>query len=67
MLRCFPGHIELEVNDNGKGFETGKTRLGGMGLSNMRSRAEELGGTLMIEAEPEKGTTVRFIGEPDGL
>jgi signal transduction histidine kinase len=50
----------LEVADNGCGFDLEAVRnLGGMGLSNMRERAEGLGGTFTILSEPGRGTTVR--------
>ena len=62
-LRCSPQRLELEVSDNGKGFDVAKTGIGGMGLENMRERASLLGGTLTIESQPSKGTTVRFGAE----
>ena len=31
---------------------------GGMGLTSMRERADEVGGTLVISSEPGKGTSV---------
>lgn len=55
------GGIVLEVRDDGAGFDT--TRPVGqehMGLRNMRSRAEELGGSMDIESSPGKGTRLRF-------
>ncbi|CAG1015689.1 Sensor histidine kinase LnrJ [Anaerolineales bacterium] len=62
-LCCSPQRLELEVSDNGKGFDITKARIGGMGLDNMHERASLLGGTLTIESQPEKGTTVRFGAE----
>jgi two-component system, NarL family, sensor kinase len=50
------GALELEVSDDGVGMTEG--RRTGVGLSSMRERAEELGGTLAIEPEPEGGTRV---------
>jgi PAS domain S-box-containing protein len=53
-------HLLLEVADNGRGFDLDAVQaLGGMGLGNMRQRAEQLGGTLAILSEPGRGTTVR--------
>lgn len=63
VIRCSPKHIELEVTDNGKGFDTEKAHFGGLGLENMRARAELLGGSLTIESKPGKGTSVRFRAE----
>jgi PAS domain S-box-containing protein len=58
---CADEHtISLDVIDNGGGFDpTGVLKSGGMGLSNMRERAEELGGTFTIESFDHRGTTVR--------
>ena len=63
VLRCYPDQVELEVRDNGKGFDSCKTHIGGMGLGNMRARAEELGGTLTIESKPGEGTKIRFLAD----
>jgi len=50
--------IEIEVEDNGKGMNDEKNIGGpGVGLSGMRERARQLGGTLEIKSNGE-GTTV---------
>ncbi len=46
----------LEIGDDGRGI-SGKARAG-VGLSSMRERAEELGGTCAVETQPEQGTRV---------
>jgi signal transduction histidine kinase len=52
--------LVLEVADDGRGFDPQDVQSeGGMGLGNMRQRAEELGGTLAIASVPGRGTTVR--------
>jgi len=48
--------LELEVRDDGVGMPEG--RRAGVGLSSMRERAEELGGTRIVEPGPEGGTRV---------
>ncbi|WNO76824.1 sensor histidine kinase [Streptomyces sp. AM8-1-1] len=48
--------LELSVSDNGKGLPTQRRR--GVGLTSMRERAEELGGQLLLETNPERGLTV---------
>jgi PAS domain S-box-containing protein len=54
--------ITLSINDHGIGFSTVEAQsAGGMGLSNMRERAEELGGTLSIVSSPQEGTQVCVI------
>lgn len=56
-LRSKDRWIELEVTDDGQGFDTGSgDARGGMGLANMHERAEELGGTLSIHTVPGEGT-----------
>lgn len=53
--------ITVVVEDDGKGFDIQNRRQReGFGLSGMRERAEETGGTLTIESEPGTGTRVRF-------
>ncbi len=53
-------HLIMEVADNGCGFDPDAVvDLGGMGLSNMRERAESLGGTFSILSGLGRGTTVR--------
>jgi signal transduction histidine kinase len=52
--------VELEVVDDGTGFDTDAVGdKGGMGLVSMGERAEKLGGTLQITSVPGKGTRVR--------
>ena len=50
------GSLELEVADDGVGVA--EDRRAGVGMSSMRERAEELGGTLTVETLPEGGTRV---------
>ena len=51
--------VNLEVADNGLGFDVPAARsAAGMGLANMRERAEGLGGTLDIHSTPGRGTRV---------
>ena len=48
--------LELEVADDGTGIP--EDHSAGVGLSSMRERAEELGGTLTVGALPEGGTRI---------
>ena len=50
------GMLQLEVSDNGTGIP--EDRSAGVGMSSMRERAEELGGTLTVGALPEGGARV---------
>ncbi|HZF63914.1 MAG TPA: PAS domain S-box protein [Chitinophagaceae bacterium] len=46
--------LDLEISDNGKGFDT-KTTIKGLGLKNIRNRAEFHRGTTYIAAAPGEG------------
>lgn len=53
--------IIVEVIDNGSGFDIHTIEdQAGLGLKNMRARAERLGGDLALETSLGKGTSVRF-------
>jgi len=51
-------HVKLEVVDNGVGVELAAVGAGGMGLKNLRTRAEKLNGTFEVRAEAGGGTRV---------
>jgi len=48
--------VALEISDDGVGIP--KERSAGVGLSSMRERASELGGSCVIESVPKGGTRV---------
>ncbi len=49
----------LEVTDDGRGFDPEKMQLTiGHGLSNMYTRARNVGGDVDITSEPDSGTTI---------
>lgn len=50
-------HVVLIVEDDGVGFNVSKVKSG-MGLKNIRSRAERLGGVIELDSIEGKGTTV---------
>ena len=50
--------LQIEVSDDGVGMAPDATM--GVGLRSMRERAEELGGTCMVEPAPGGGTCVRL-------
>ena len=54
--------IKIFIVDDGIGFDLHKPHKssGGNGLHNMKQRAEELHGNLIIETEAGKGTTIQF-------
>lgn len=54
------GRIELQVRDNGAGFDsTGDAPDGHVGLQGMKERAELVGGELNVVSDDE-GTRIRF-------
>jgi PAS domain S-box-containing protein len=56
-FRLLPGRLLLEVADDGVGFDTAR-RMGGSGLTNIRSRAESLLGSAILRSAPGKGCTL---------
>ena len=57
IVRESGSHIEIEISDDGVGFEPNLVREG-FGLVGMRERAALLGGTLRIESTRGSGTRV---------
>jgi signal transduction histidine kinase len=55
--------IQLEISDNGKGFNTGLIKPSSFGLIGMRERVLMLGGEMAITSKPGSGTTVK-VGIP---
>ncbi|MBI5301594.1 MAG: sensor histidine kinase [Chloroflexi bacterium] len=60
-LTYLPDAVELQIADNGVGWQTKPSPAPGQGqgLTNMRERAELIGAQLAIQAEPNQGTIVR--------
>jgi PAS domain S-box-containing protein len=64
-LKCENGKVVLEISDSGKGIDAAQLRNGrigvrglGVGITGMRERVRQLGGTLEIEAA-NPGTLIR--------
>jgi PAS domain S-box-containing protein len=67
QIRASGQRVELEVTDNGIGFEPEAVAdKGGMGLVGIRERAERLGGLLTILSAPGEGTQVKISIEANG-
>lgn len=49
---------QLEIADNGLGFDTGGTFPGHLGLKSMRERTKRLYGTLEMTSAPNEGTRI---------
>jgi len=65
-LHCDDHQVILEIRDEGKGFSISGNLVdysshGHYGLVGMKERAEAIGGSLEIDTEPEKGTTIRVV------
>ena len=59
-VRSEGDHAELEIADNGTGFELdAMIDQGGMGLVSMRERVEKMGGSFAVLSAPAEGTRVR--------
>lgn len=61
------GRLQLEVRDDGTGFEVGASKPGHFGLDTMQERAAAQGGALRLRSLPGAGTTVSVslpCGEP---
>lgn len=52
--------LNIMIEDNGKGFNPKQVtkKHKGMGISSIDKRVEHLNGTMTIESEPKKGTTI---------
>jgi PAS domain S-box-containing protein len=62
-LRCSSEQLELEIVDDGIGFDPDGPRAGGLGLQTMRDRASLIGGGLTIISTPQMGSCIRFNAE----
>ena len=51
--------LDIEVRDDGVGFDPTQIGAGHYGLIGLRERARLIGGTLNIESAPGQGTTLK--------
>jgi signal transduction histidine kinase len=71
-LRRDGGFVELEIRDDGRGFDPSAVwpfvlRGASLGLLAMRERARLVGGTFTIDSQPTAGTTVTARVPLDGV
>jgi signal transduction histidine kinase len=59
-LTASANSVELAVRDDGTGFNQSASRTRGMGLQNMGARVAEIGGAILVQSAPGKGTIVAF-------
>jgi len=60
------GILEIEVSDDGPGFDISKIRENSLGLASLRERVESIGGRFQISADPS-GTSVSMLLELGGM
>ena len=62
QLICHPGELTLVVEDNGVGFDPAAPGAdAGIGLHNMAGRIAYLGGELIVDSYPGRGTTLTAV------
>ena len=60
-MHSHPRHVEVQVRDNGKGFDTEAVRPSSHGLSGMRHRVQAAGGRLVISSQVGRGSLVSAV------
>lgn len=59
-LELEKGRLRLAVRDDGRGFDP-RAQAAGQGIANLRRRAHELGGELVIESRAGGGTRIELV------
>jgi signal transduction histidine kinase len=60
-VRDYENHVEVEIRDNGKGFDVAKVRPSTHGLAGMRHRVEAAGGRLTVASTPGSGSRISAV------
>ena len=60
-LHGYDHHIEVRVDDNGRGFDVDTRQNASHGLPGMRHRIEALNGTLKVSSAPGQGAHVHAV------
>jgi signal transduction histidine kinase len=61
-IRCYDGHLHVQITDDGEGFDPHALRSArSVGLTGMRERAMLAGGELDIVSKPSTGTQVSAV------
>lgn len=65
-LRLGADTLSLEIEDNGRGFDSNPRphKGGGFGMVGLKERAKQLGGYFSIASSLNSGTTIRITGIP---
>jgi signal transduction histidine kinase len=68
-VRNYENHVEVDIRDDGKGFNVTEVRPSTHGLAGMRHRVEAAGGRLMVSSTIGEGTRISAVlpkGNPAG-
>lgn len=60
-VRNYDAHLEVDVKDDGEGFDVAKVRPSTHGLAGMRHRVEAAGGRLNVSSSPGQGTRISAV------
>jgi signal transduction histidine kinase len=60
-LEAAGGELSIRVSDTGQGFEASSARGARLGLASMTERLRQVGGRLVVDSLPGKGTTVTGV------
>jgi signal transduction histidine kinase len=53
--------VDVEIADNGVGFAPAEQSGGGMGMANMRERAQRMGGKMVVTSQERRGTSLHVL------
>jgi signal transduction histidine kinase len=60
-VRNYGNHVEVDIKDDGKGFDVSQVRPSTHGIAGMRHRVEASGGHLTVVSAPGKGTRISAV------
>lgn len=60
-VRSYTNHVEVEIKDDGQGFDVKAVRPSTHGLAGMRHRVEAAGGRLSVVSRPGAGTRISAV------
>ena len=60
-VRNYGNHVEVDIKDDGKGFNANEVRPSTHGLAGMRHRVEAAGGRLTVSSSPGSGTRISAV------
>jgi signal transduction histidine kinase len=60
-VRNYSGQVEVDIKDDGKGFDPSRMKPSTHGLAGMRHRVEAAGGRLSVQSTPGGGTRISAV------